>query len=266
MARFGQCRMDSGVHFDERPVQSTIIKPTHMRDFHIWLTNPFDDPHISLAELLSFTSDHLQRMINNPLAVLTSRIGPTTTALAAVAAAFGEDETKLGLRKAQVVLKNSYRHTLPEAVGKIALAVQAKFGEHSAEFVECFPHGRSIFTSSTDDKLAGELQTMINGVHAHVAQLTPQLETDATALLTGWTAVFNPSESSKGAKTSTMAAKATARAALQLELFRNLLMLAQNFPREPEQLDLYMQQSLLYPHTQSAPAPAPTPTPPTTEP
>jgi hypothetical protein len=37
-----------------------------------------------------------------------------------------------------------------------------------------------------------------------------------------------------GAKTTTQAVKNVARAALQLELFLNLLAIAQNFPRQPE--------------------------------
>jgi len=58
------------------------------------------------------------------------------------------------------------------------------------------------------------------------------------------------------------AAKNAARAALQLELFKNLLTLALNFPAQPNQLDAYMQQSLLEDHPAAAPTPAPVPTPP----
>jgi hypothetical protein len=257
-------RYDSGICYDE-PVETVKIKPTRMRDLHIWLTNPFDDPAISMAELLAFTSDHLQRMMANSLTVLTPRIAATTTALNGVSGTFTDDETKLGLRKARKLAKNHYREALPAAVGKIAVAVEAKFGEGSAEFVECFPHGRAVFGKCPDDEVANNLQILINGVTAHQPPLDVQVKTDATALLTGWTAVFTPSETSTGAKTTTQQMKNTARAALQLELFKNLLTLALNFPRQPEQLDLYMQQSLLQPHTQTPAPPAPATTP-TTEP
>lgn len=258
-------RMDSGIFMDEPDTPPTLIKPTHMRDLHIWLTNPFDDPNISMAELLAFTSDHVARMNANPLAALAARIAPTMTALAGVSDAFSDDETKLAVRKAQIQAKNDFLAALPAAVGKIAVAVENKYGEGAVQFVQCFPHGRSIFSSSPDDEVANNVQILINGVTALQPALGAQSVTDATALQTGWAAVFAPSNTATGAKTATIADKKAARGVLQLELFTNLLALAQTFMRQPEQLDLYMQQSLLQPHTQSPatpPLPAPTPPPP----
>jgi len=254
-------KMDSGLFMDE-PVLPVKIKATHMRDLHIWLTNPFDDAKISMAELLSFTSDHLQRVTANPLPALTARLGPTQTALAGVSSAFTDDETQLGVRKAQKGGKNAYRAALPAGVGKIAVMVEAQFGEKSAQFVKCFPHGRSIFSTCTDDEVENNLDILINAVTSLTPPLAAGALTEATALQTGWTAVFKPSEEAGGAKTNTIAAKNAARGALQLELFRNLLVLAETFPRSPDSLDLYMQPSLLQPHTQTPATPAPSPTPP----
>ena len=46
-----------------------------------FLSNPFDDPEISLDELLAFSTDHLQRLIaNNPGGIYTARITATTNA------------------------------------------------------------------------------------------------------------------------------------------------------------------------------------------
>jgi hypothetical protein len=235
---------------------------THMRELHAYLINPFDDPKISMAELFDFSSDHLARMKSNPLTVLTPRIAATTTALTGVTSAFTDDELKLGLRKSSKKGKNAYRSTLPAAIGKIAVAVEDKFGEGSAEFIKCFPHGRSLFSTCPDDQLAAELQSLINAVHTLVPTLAAQVETDATALLTGWTAIFTPSETSGSDKAASIAAKNAARSALQLELFLTLLLIGQTYPRQPEKLDLYMQQSKLQPHTQSPSTPTPPPTPP----
>ena len=261
MAHWGHFRYGEA-HYDEPDIIiTTKIKPTHMRDLHVYPTNPFDDPHISMAELLAFTPDHVQRMSSTNPAMFAARITATNTALNGVSGAFTDDETKLALRKARILAKDNYRATLPAAAGKIALAVEAKYGEGSAEFVECFPHGRKIFSSCPDDEMANNLQTLINGVTALQPQLGAQPVTDATALLTGWNAVFAPSTTTTGAKTTSQAVKNAARAALQLELFKNLLTIALNFPRQPEQVDVYMQPSLLAPHTQSATTPPPAPAP-----
>lgn len=255
-------RWDSGWRYDEPG--PTRIRPTHMIDLHKFLMNPFDDAGISLAELLAFTTDHLQRLTANDLGhTYVPRIAATTAALNAVDSAFADDESKLALRKARKLVKNDYRDALPKRIGRIAVAVEAAFGEQSAEFVECFPRGRKIFTDCPDDQLSGYLQTLIAGATGHAAQLGAPLVADATALLSGWNAVYAPSETATGNKTSTQEARTAARAALQLELFKNLLTLALDFPRQPAQLDVFMRQDLLqdHPRQKTAPTPAPSPVP-----
>jgi hypothetical protein len=234
-----------------------------MRDLHTYLTNPFDDPHISTDELVAFATDHLARLIaNNPAAVFADRIASTTTALNNVGGSATDDQTKLALRKSKKQTKTAFRKALPAAIGKIHGAVESKFGADGAEMTECFPSGRTVFTNATDGDLGQELQTLVNGVTDYQAQLGAQVVTDATALLTGWTAVYQMSATSTGNKSTTQKAKNDARWALQLELFKNLLTLALNFPRQPETLETYMQQNLLSPHTPTPAAAAPAPTPP----
>jgi hypothetical protein len=257
-------RYDSGIRYDE-PMVANLIQPTHMIDLHRFLTNPFDDPGISLAELLAFSTDHLQRLTATDPALFAARIPGTSAALEVVGSAFTDDETKLALRKARKLAKNNFRAALPRNVGKLAVAVENKYGEGAAEFVECFPHGRKVFSDISDDKLVFELQTLINGVTAHAADLGAPVVAGAEGLLTGWVAVYAPSETATGAKATTQTAKNAARAALQLELFKNLLTIALKFPRQPAQLDVFMQSDLLADHPSapvSAPAPAPAPAPP----
>jgi hypothetical protein len=230
-----------------------------MRDLHYYLENPFDDPGISMTQLVNFTTDHVQRMSANVNGWIVPRITVTTNALTPVQNTFADDESKLALRKGKKQAKNAFRDTLPKAIGKIAVTVESKFGEGSPEFTQCFGHGRSIFSSCADDLLGPELISLVSGLTALQATLGAQVVTDATALLTGWNAVYTPSETATGTKTSSVAAKNAARQTLQLELFRTLLTIALNNPEQPANLDLYMQMSLLKdrPPTAATPAPAP---------
>jgi hypothetical protein len=50
-----------------------------------------------------------------------------------------------------------------------------------------------------------------------------------------------------------MADKRAARAALQLELFKNLLTIVLNYPDQPALVKSYMQQSLLEKHAHTPP-------------
>ena len=217
-----------------------------MRDLSRFLEVPFDDPGVSMDELIAFSTDHLQRMIaNNPGALWNLRITATSTALLAVENCATDDLTKLGLRKSRIMAKDTFRQALPEKIAMINAAVVAKFGPNAPEITECFPSGRSIFSSCADDAVNNHLQTLINALTAHQPALGPIPLGDAGGLLSTWTAVYAASESSTGAKTTSEDAKRKARLALQLELFKNLLTIAMNFAREPEKVTLYMRQSLL---------------------
>jgi hypothetical protein len=232
-----------------------------MKELRNYLTNPFDDRNISMGQLLAFATDHLQRMTaNDPGGLFTTRVTATTAALEGVNTAFSDDETKLGLRKGCKQAKNEFRTALAQSVGKIAVAVEAKYGEGSPEFAECFPHGRTVFGECRDDQLANHLQALVTAVTNRQPALGAETITSATGLLTGWKAVYVPSETSAGAKTTTQQAKAAARAALQKELFTNLLTIALKNTSQPAQVEVWMQPSLLgNNHTSTAPAPAPEP-------
>lgn len=234
-----------------------------MIDLHKFFINPFDDNGISMSELLSFSSDHLQRMIaNNPGALYATRIAATTTAMNTVNTQFADDQTMLGQRKAKKQTKKAFRKSLLPAIAKIAGVVTGFYGESSPATSEIFPHGRTIFGKASDDQLGNYLQVTITGLTAHQADLGATVVTNATALLTNWNSVYGLSESSAGNKTASQLAKNNARLALQLELFRNLLTIALNNPRLPEQLDVYMQQSLLLNPVPPAPPSASTAPPP----
>lgn len=231
-----------------------------MRTLTYYLEVPFDAKGISMDELIAFTTDHLQRMIaNNPGALFNARITATTTKLQVVESCLTDDHVKTGLRAAKKSIKKTFRDNLPGKVEKIWAVVVAKYGSESPEVLECFPLGRSIYNTCTDDHVENHLQTMVTGLTAHQADLGTQVVNDAGGLLSTWIAVYNASETSTAAKTVTQEGKKAARENLQLELFYNLLEIAKAFPRQPEKLALFMQQSLLEDH----PAQEPEPTPPT---
>lgn len=238
-----------------------------MRKLSKFLENPFDDPGISIAELAAFTTDNIQRMkANNPSGELTVRITATESGLGLVTQRFTADETKLGVRKGSKQDKEAFRKTLPATMARLAIAVAAKYGEKSSQYLECLPHGRSIFSTSTDDLLESHLQTFIDGVTAHQADLGAQVVTDATAVKTGWLAVYAPSEAASGAKAATQEEKKYARENLQLMLYLNLIKFCDMHAREPEKLAMYMTQSLLEDHPRAKPAEEPAPPAPPTPP
>lgn len=242
MARFGFAFFGSGVRFGS-PDASTA---SHMRNLSRFLDNPFDDLRISLARLIAFATDNIQRMIaNNGGGDFSARITASTSALSVVTNCFTDDQTKLGIRKARKDAKDDMRVSIRETVAKLIGAVTAEFGPDSATVVECVPQGRSIFSTCPDDQISQHLQVLINGITVQQALLGAPLVTKATALKTAWDTVYAASEAASGAKTATEEEKQAAREALQSALYLNLVKLMELFPRQPEKMALYMTQALL---------------------
>jgi hypothetical protein len=232
-----------------------------MKNLHGYFENPFSNSNISLASLRAFADDFIENATSKPNAIVSPLVAPTQAALDAVSAGKTADETQLGERKGANLAKNTFRATLPALIGPIALKVQGQFGENSPEFTVCFPHGRTVFSHCRDEDLENELGSLVNGVTKYQTQLGAETVTATAALQDGWSAVWSPAKSAKGVKSGTKDVKNSARAALELQLFKNLLALVQAYPDQPGMLDVYMTPGLLMPHTPGSPAPTPPPTP-----
>jgi hypothetical protein len=211
-------------------------------DLSRFLENPFNSGKTSVAQLLAFTTDHLQRMVTHDTdGALTARIAATSSLLAIVEDGVSDPKAKLGLRKARKQVKNDFHANLAENVARIGAAVVSKFGADTPEITDCLPHGHAVFSECRDDQVAAHLQKLIDGV----TTLQPELASAAGNLLAAWTTVYKACEISTTRNTSSQESKNAARAGLQNVLFINLLEIAGMFPGQPDKLDRYMRQSLL---------------------
>ena len=257
MARWNFAFFDSGVRWD-----SPDAHPTTMRTLASFLQNPFDDPNISMAELIAFATDHLQRLsANNAGGELTTHIAALTSSLATVEDCVTDDQGRLGVRKARKQAKDDFRLQIPADVKRIEAGFIAAFGADSPVLLEALPQGRTLFNTCRDDQVEVHLQTLLDAATTHQASLAPATLTLATTLKNNWVTIYQASEASTGSKTVTQEGKKLARENLQLMLFLNLLKLAEMFPRQPEKLALYMMQHLL--ENPSAPEEPTPPVPPT---
>lgn len=260
MARWNFATFDSGVRFD-----SPDAHPTTMKRLTFYLENPFDDPGISKAELLAFTTDHLQRMIaNNESGELTARITATTSSYQQVCGCLSDDGSKLGLRMARNQAKKTFRdETLRRSVERIEGGINSAYPDSTLVLLEALPNGRTVFNTCRDDEVAAHIAVLHTAVTAHAADLAPAIVTLAGTLVSQWTAILDACGETTGQKTATENDMRLARQDLQLMLFLNLNKLGEMFPRQPEKLSLYMQQHLLENRSSSEeeeePAPEPTP-------
>jgi hypothetical protein len=243
MARFDFSFFDSGVRFDTPDANPS----SRMRNLARFLDNPFDDKHISEAELAAFTTDHLERMIaNNNNNELTARITATQSAFDLFAECASDDGVRLALRRARKLAKDNYRTvTIIRDVIRIEGALVSAYGKDSPVILEALPGGRTIFQECRDDQVGAKLDILHSAVMAHQADLVPAIVTLTTALKTNWLAVYAASEASTGSRSTTQDGKTMASDGLRLMLYLNLCKLMEMFPRQPEKLPIYMQQHLL---------------------
>jgi hypothetical protein len=223
-----------------------IERPKHMIDLYKFFINPHDDIRINLDNLISYTGTHLQAMVlNNPGTLFDQRITATTTALSGLNSMMSDNESKLGLRMTQVHAKEAFRQALPENLLRIQSAIIAAFGPDSPEAFSCFPKGRTPFITCKHERLDEKLEALLNSLTPLAGQVGIAHVSNVSGLRSTWIALTAALKTASVGKSSSESARRDARAALQLELFKNLLALAAAFPNDIEKAKLYCPQHLL---------------------
>ncbi len=217
-----------------------------LRNLYTWFVNPIKTAKASVADLVAFGTDVVQRLIaNNPDNYFSGRIATLSAAVETLRSYTWMDESQLGVRKHGKLAKDEFRESLGEAIRPIYGYVLGSFNDPSPEMSRIFPKGRRIFTVSRDDALEGHLQVLVEGLTDYQSELGTEVVADATDLLNQWTVIYQNSESATGGKTTTEAEKREARSALETELFLTMADIILLNPEEPGRFSLYMQQHLL---------------------
>jgi hypothetical protein len=202
-----------------------------------------NDRQHSLAELTAYGTAVLQRLIaNNPGDVFNNTITGITTALAILAQCSGDDHTKLGIRKAAVLAKDTFRENLPKKLERIESKIKAAYENFDGEVLACFPGGRTAFDRETDDKLAERFTPLLAGLAVRIPVMGVTAHNDAGGLLSTWIALHAANETAYGNKTTTQEEKANARAALCDRLDLAVLTVAIHHHGDEDKADLYFPQ------------------------
>lgn len=217
-----------------------------MRAIVSFFRNLFKDRQISRNEILAFAAHQLAAMIEeNPEGLLDERITETTTALNAMQAVTGDEGGKLAIQKVRTQAKKAFRLGLPAVMAKYYGLVLGQFGAGSLVLTECFPKGRSIFKDCREEQLAGELQTLAEGLSHHADVLPAAALAAAAALVTTW-------EGLRGTQTAALMAHQAhasdinaAQMGLARALYRNVLWIAYHFVEDEAKCEFYCPQRYL---------------------
>ena len=212
------------------------------RVFELW----FDDPQISFTELLKYSERHLQRMIaNNPGGFLAARITATTTALNNVEACVTDVGTKAAIQKARTETKNLFRDDLPAGIRRIEGAVIAAYGKGGVDYIECFPEGLQVFSRCRDEELNNKLGVLVNALTPRSATVGEVHLSNATEFKSTWEAIVSAQSAAMGQREASAEQRKADRDTLRLELYKNVLTIALQYPGQPDKCDLYCPQQYL---------------------
>ncbi len=217
-----------------------------LRNLYTWFINPIKSARASVADLVAFGTDVVQRLIaNNSGDHFTGRIVSLSAAVESLRSLTWMDDTQLGIRKGGKLAKGEFREALPEAIRPIYGHILGAFNDPSPEMSQIFPKGREIFSSSRDDALEGHLNVLVEALAVFQDELGPEVLGDATDLRNQWQVVYQNSEAVTGGKTASEAERREARSALETELFLTMADIIQLHPADPGMFSLYMQQHML---------------------
>ena len=201
---------------------------------------------------MDYTTAHLVALVTSPpSAEFAERVALTTTAANALNAGMADTGSKLATQKMQTEIKKAFRGSLPGETLVVFGGLVAAVGPDSPIIIECFPMGRSIFTKCKEGEVDDYLQILVTGLGKHTTEVPASVRTKASSLLTTWNGIYEAASTAKGTKKTTSLSRQELRAALEAELFTNLLMLAILFPNDEVKAAQYCPKYLL--ETRAAP-------------
>lgn len=230
-----------------------------MMDLNRYLRNPFDDEKISIDELIAFTADHLGKLTGqNPGGAFDAAITATDALFTALSGTISAEDAAAAIRQARTAATAAKREAIHEKLSQIEGLIHARYPRGSVTYVELLPGGLQEFRDAGLDGLNAKLVSLLARLEPHKASIGAADVAALAALQGEWATLRGEQVTKKGASTDAAAGRRAAADALRVQLFDNLLAIARHEKGQPENLSLYMRQSLL---EDDATAQAPPPTP-----
>ena len=120
-----------------------------------------------------------------------------------------------------------------------------KFAKNSGQYAEFFPRGLQEYNKARLGQVPGLLDRLIAGAAKYKAELGPELLAEFNGLKTTFSDAREGQVDAKGDLAQARANVAKTRTALELQLGKNILVIASHHLGNPERAADYFNQSLL---------------------
>ena len=233
-----------------------------MIDLKRFFINPFGDRQISDDELRTFTEDHLGRLsAANTGSEFDARLTNTTAAFNAFFGQVASEELKVALQKAATQTMNvRWSAFVAYTTSRGAARVVDRAGKPSALYTQFFPRGLDEYhqvTVADSQSLAERVKQLAT---TNAVTLGQDFVDAVTLLVNDYDTARGAQVTAKGTTVDAGTDRRADRDAMEVQLFDNLLALAQKHKGNPAAAASYFNQSLL---EEAQPTPTPVPPAPT---
>ncbi len=232
------------------------------------LSNPFANTELSNGRFGKYADEHLARLLaaQLPDALFGPRLAATQAALTAFTSGRKANAVASAAREGKTVTLDKAIQRLQKFVSIQAPVLAALFtdldkdvrGTDTAAYQAFFPQGVEAITKANKATLDAAVAPFVAAATQYQAQIGAPTASKVTALVADIAAARQAQLASKGATKDTQTDRVTARTALALELFVNLLTLLIHHAADPGQVRAYFNVAILKEYTGS-PRPAPAP-------
>ena len=222
-----------------------------MFNFENLLTNHLDTKAISDDTMKELSQKHLTGMSeNNPGGIYDALILDTTQAHTNYFGAMTDEATKLAIKEGKTVTMNIKLNAFKNFVSQQEGLIRSKWGTGAEEYQEFYPQGITEYNRATLASIEQIMDRYENAATAHQVDLGVPFLTDVTTLVTD----FKTARQSQldlmsivnGKKTET----SVKRDVVEIQIMKNLLIIASNNVGNPSVLRNYLDQSLIRPQKQ----------------
>ena len=222
-----------------------------MINFETLFTNHLDTKAVSDDTMKELSQKHLTGMSeNNPGGIYDALILDTTQAHTNYFGAMTDEATKLAIKEGKTVTMNIKLNAFKNFASQQEGLIRSKWGKTSEEYQEFYPQGITEYTHATLASIEQIMERFGNAATAHQLDLGAQFVTDVTTLITD----FKTARQSQldlmaivnGKKTET----SVKRDVVEIQIMKNLLIIASSNVGNPAVLRNYLDQSLIRPQKQ----------------
>ena len=212
--------------------------------------NHFDTARISDDNLKKFAQDHLQRLLaNNGLGQYTQTHVDTDATYKDYFTNITKEDTRFALQQAKTKIADTAFDEFKKIVSQKEGIVRGNFGIDSPEYQEFFPQGLTEYSVSTKANIETLMQRLADAFIKYQGVLGAGLVTIFTDIQTRYLTARNEQLQQIAITEASNSATAASRNALEMQLMKNILLLAMEFLGNPNRANDFFDQSIIRPNS-----------------